>query len=595
MKHLFLLLTLMFSSFAFSQEVEKTDFVALSEHLVTNYDVDLTPTQIQDRLTRIVESTVRVSVSGGTGTGTVFNEDENFYYILTNAHVVGNSRTVGLEFTKNHFASPRYVGEVEKRSLLSGQAFDVAVVKIAKSTLPAHIKLPVMEIAGPNDKPRQILLVTCGCQAGEMPSVQLTATTKQDDKVIYYLPTSRPGRSGSSLVDIEGNKIYGLVAWMTGQGRDAQGLAMTSERIRPWVFNQSLSVSYMDNFPEDAREIPLASDQYVEAEFDMVNKKTEGCDADSCVDGVCPWDDPAMQTQEQIEVDRWLRRFGPKRGEPQTPPQQPRPGPVQPQPEQPQPKPSTPESPLNPWGGNPQPEEPKEPVKPEYDGQDESNPWNGPGRILPRKPEDKPPVQPKPDPLPDASKLDLIYDSLKNRVEPTLQNIDQKLTSVEESGRESKGLLGRLRDRIDGDGQPQVPSDPNNPQAPTPRQPWFSPDDMADKVTGGLLERLSQLPLFQTIGWLLRWSIIIAFFVAIDWVMTRFFGPTWIVIITARIVTFLSNVVSAIISSVSQLFSFFSEKFKSTPAQQPQNTSNKELEDMMKQLQDLLKSQQPKE
>lgn len=577
MKHFFLLLFMLFGSVCYSQEQEK-DFVALSEHLVTNYDVDLTPTQIQDRLTRIVESTVRVSVSGGVGTGTVFNEDNDFYYILTNAHVVGNSRTVGLEFTKNHFASPRYIGEVEKRSLLSGQAFDVAVVKIRKNTLPAHIKLPVMEIAGPDDKPRQLLMVTCGCQAGEMPSVQLTATTKQDDRLIYYLPTSRPGRSGSALVDIEGNKIYGLVAWMTGQGRDAQGLAMTSERIRPWLFNQSLSVSYIDNFPQDAVEIPLASDVYVEQEFEIVKKLSE-CEEDSCVDGVCPWNNPAMQTQEQIEVDRWLRRFGPQR----TQPQQPRPGPSQPT----QPLPSQPNNPLNPWS-NPQPEQPSEPVKPEYDGQDESNPWNGPGRILPRKPEDKPPVQPKPDPLSDASKIDLIYDSLKKNIEPTLNKIDGKLTTVEESNRESRGLLGRLRDRLEGDSESQVPG--GTPSAP--RQPFVNPNDLADRVTGGLLERFLNIPLVQTIGSVLRFSVWIIFFIAVDWFMTRLMGPTWIVILAGKVISVFSQLLTIIGNALSSLVSFVAGKFN-RPEPKPQTTEN--LEELMRRLQEVLKSQQPKE
>ena len=565
MKNVFLSFFLCFAliTCGLQAQEQKESFDNLSEHLSVNYNVNLTPTQINDRLTRIVESTVRVSVSGGVGTGTVFNEDEDFYYILTNAHVVGNSRTVGLEFTKNHFASPRYVGEVEKRSLLSGQAFDVAVVKLRKSSIPSHIKLPIMEIAGPNDKPRQLLMVTCGCQAGEMPSVQLTATTKQDDKLIYYLPTSRPGRSGSSLVDIEGNKIYGLVAWMTGQGRDSQGLAMTSDRIRPWVFNQSLSVSYMDNFPEDAVEIPLASDTYVEQEFEIVQKLSE-CDEDSCVDGVCPWDNPVLQTQEQIEVDRWLRRFGPRKAQPQTPPQQPRPGPSQP---------NTPSNPNNPWS-NPTPEQPSEPVKPEYDGQDESNPWSAP-RILPKKPEDRQdrPLLPKVDPLTEAGKIDAIYDSLKKTVEPKLSEINGKLSHVEESNRESRGLLGRLRDRVE-----------TIPTNPTP----IVPDGIEERISGGILQRLFNLPIIQDLRFFARIAIYIVVYFVIDYFMPRFLGPTWIVLIFKKIF----SLIAQLFSSIREGFSQLTERF-SSGKEEPVN--NETVEELMKKLQELMNNQKPKE
>ena len=60
-----------------------------------------------DRLARIHDATVRVSVSGGTGTGTIYKEDKDYYYVLTNEHVAGKVGTrVGLEFTKDHYPSP---------------------------------------------------------------------------------------------------------------------------------------------------------------------------------------------------------------------------------------------------------------------------------------------------------------------------------------------------------------------------------------------------------------------------------------------------------------------------------------------------------
>jgi hypothetical protein len=361
---------------------------------------------------------------------------------------------------------------------------------------------------------------------------------------------------------------------------------MTSTRIRPWLFNESLSVSYIDNFPPEAREIPLASDMFIEQEHEVI--KNLGCDPDSCIDGVCPWDIKETQSEEQIEVDRWLRRFGPLRGQPQTPPQQPRPGPTpqQPSPKQPSPLDSQPD---NPWN-SPTPSEPSEPVEPEYDGKDDSNPWAGPRRILPR-PEDKPPVQPKPEPLSDASKIDLIYDSLKNRVEPTLGKIDTKLTSVEESNRDSRGLLGRLRDRLDSP-SPQVPG-----------QPPIDPKNFSDRISDGIFARtidfISNLPIIKQLRFFLQIAFWVAVFFVVDWLAVRWYGSNWLFALVMKLISVVSNFLSSVWKIISDLFLSIRESFSRPTTKQEQPVSqDKDFQDMMakfKEFQEFLKNQPPKE
>lgn len=287
-----------------------------------------------DRLDRIYDATVRVSVSGGTGTGTIFKEDAQFYYILTNAHVATANR-VGLEFTKNHYPSPRYQGEVTYRVLRSG--VDVAVVRVAKSALPAGIDLPVIPLAKSNEVVKELFLVTSGCQAGERPSIQNTITTRDTNNLIYYLPTSRPGRSGSALVSRDGKTIQGLVAWMTDRGPSSEGLAMKVDVIRPLIEGTQTQVAF-EEFPFDAIEIPLASGEYVDTEVAIL----ENCPADSCVDDNCPWDYEYISLYPAKD-DPWRRRFG---------------GPQAPQQQQPQ-QPTQPQapSPGNPWS-SPQPQQP---------------------------------------------------------------------------------------------------------------------------------------------------------------------------------------------------------------------------------------------
>ena len=239
----------------------------------------LATTAKADRLQRIYEATCRVSVSGGTGTGTVFREDGNHYYILTNAHVVGASKTAGVEFIKDHWPSPRLRAAVTGRKLIQNGSFDVAVLRLAKSQLNG-VELPVIPLATGQDAPAEVRLITCGCQAGEMPSLQQVLTIKNSGQLIYYVPPAKPGRSGSALIDIEGEKIYGLVAWETRNGTKSNGLAMTTERILPWLVNRKHAVE-VSALPPGTTAIPLAPD--VDAAERIEAAAQSQCDPDS------PW------------------------------------------------------------------------------------------------------------------------------------------------------------------------------------------------------------------------------------------------------------------------------------------------------------------
>ena len=45
-----------------------------------------------------LEGVCRVNTSGARGSGTVFSEDDEKYYVMTNGHVVGRSKRGHLEF-----------------------------------------------------------------------------------------------------------------------------------------------------------------------------------------------------------------------------------------------------------------------------------------------------------------------------------------------------------------------------------------------------------------------------------------------------------------------------------------------------------------
>jgi hypothetical protein len=337
MKYWLVFLLMLASPPAMSQEVNKS----VSQEVPID----------ADRLNRIYEATVRVSVQGGTGTGTVFREDDQFYYILTNAHVATNQE-VGLEFTKDHYPSPRFKGSLVTRVMRSG--IDVAVVRIAKSALPTGLTLPVIPLATPEQVTSELFLVTSGCQAGERPSVQLTLTTRTTNGLIYYLPTSRPGRSGSALISRDGKTIQGLVAWMTDNSAKSEGLAMRVDVIRAIALGQTATTEIVSDFPDGAVQIPLAPTDAVESEIIVLSQGMASCPADSCLNGQCPWDYEYVNDPERTKDNPWNKRFGgpaqPKQDAPQQPQPDARPNnpweggpprqtpPQQPQPQQPQPQ-----------------------------------------------------------------------------------------------------------------------------------------------------------------------------------------------------------------------------------------------------------------
>jgi len=478
---------------------------------VTPIEVSLLQEQ-QDRLDRIHDATVRVSVAGGVGTGMIYKEDDRYYYVVTNQHVVGNANSVGLEFTRNHYPSPRYQGTVTKRMKRSG--VDVAEVRIAKVSLPEGINLPVIPLADADDPPRELFLVTSGCQAGERPSIQLTLTVKETNGLIYYIPTSRPGRSGSALVDRDGKKIYGLVAWMTG-GNNSQGLAMTADVIRPFLMGTSETLVAQSDFPQDVYEIPLAPDIYVEEEVGILAEYLKQCSPNDCFDDKCPWDyQYSMTEQMQVRDNPWLKRFG---------------GPNQPQERQPpvQPKPDA--IPDNPWA-KPSPTDPQ--PEPKAPPQERERP-----KLLPEM---------------DLSKIFDRFDRLEPRIDrlgerldefkPLQPKVDRLLERSDPDSEEARRRL-RLFERIE--------SLPDR---------IIGPDDLnkfAERQSDTIIDRLR-----NAIWMLLRpfvWIWNIAVFLAVIWglntVLTPFFGPNWMGIFIVLIVNTGKRIVSAIGQGISAIWS----------------------------------------
>jgi len=184
---------------------------------------------------------VRISNGNGMGSGCVFRQDANHFWILTNAHVAGSRRgnRVSVEFWKaGRLSNP--IRGVVAAAWMTNSHRDIAFVAVKRSDL-GSIAPDVIPLAGPDDAVNFRHFSSCGCPSGvwanEFHGHAFSASQSSGDVVMFY-PAPAPGRSGSAFFDASGTKIIGLLAWRSdggsGDGRKASGgygIAMTHREI----------------------------------------------------------------------------------------------------------------------------------------------------------------------------------------------------------------------------------------------------------------------------------------------------------------------------------------------------------------------------
>lgn len=84
-------------------------------------------------LNQILDATCRVSTGKSYGSGTCIDETKDSYLVLTNAHVVGSSRSVTAEFFKMGRKTYPIRGEVIWKAYRKQSDMDFAIIKLAKN------------------------------------------------------------------------------------------------------------------------------------------------------------------------------------------------------------------------------------------------------------------------------------------------------------------------------------------------------------------------------------------------------------------------------------------------------------------------------
>jgi hypothetical protein len=146
-----------------------------------------------------LEATCRISAGRNMGSGTVIQFKDGYYYVLTNAHVVGDTKSVKLEFFKDGAKTHPIPGSVVWARRSNRTPIDFAIITVKDDYFgnypPSIIPLvPANYTLGKMD-----YVVSSGCPSGTWAVVwEGFVVDSSKDKVLFH-PPPVGGQSGSGL------------------------------------------------------------------------------------------------------------------------------------------------------------------------------------------------------------------------------------------------------------------------------------------------------------------------------------------------------------------------------------------------------------
>ncbi|MDD3832073.1 MAG: trypsin-like peptidase domain-containing protein [Clostridia bacterium] len=153
-------------------------------------------------------------MSRGLGSGAVFLELDNYYYAITNWHVIEYEGYDSAVYTITNFYGEKTTGQVVKQD----KDKDLAVIKFAK----VEQQLTIIDYTTRLDKPLIVgeLLLAVGNPSGVQNNVTfgeymgLAKISNVDYNVVYHSALISSGNSGGALCDINGS-LVGINTWST--------------------------------------------------------------------------------------------------------------------------------------------------------------------------------------------------------------------------------------------------------------------------------------------------------------------------------------------------------------------------------------------
>jgi len=210
----------------------------------------------RDRFDQVVRATVRVTVSGVCGSGTVVGRtSEGNAIVLTNAHVAGTQRgrTVNVERWNTNGVSERGTGTIIASGYGKGTSVDFALLKCSQAFAKDVDPIPLAD-RYPSD---QSSVTTFGCPRCEWPSLQVLRLNRKEGQILSWKPEAIGGRSGSSLIDYTdgGPRVVGLLTWAGG----GEGLGQST----PFLLSamRGKLPATLEGLPAGTREVSGLSDE----------------------------------------------------------------------------------------------------------------------------------------------------------------------------------------------------------------------------------------------------------------------------------------------------------------------------------------------
>ena len=172
-----------------------------------------------------LDAVCRVNTNGARGSGTVFQEDKENYYVLTNGHVIGRAKRGHLEFFQDGYKSAMIPFKTEYVAYEEGTALDLAIVSVKKKYFgrypPRVIPLaPKGTKIGAND-----LVMAGGCPSAQWVCAWKGRVLRNAGAVVSFNAAPIGGQSGSGVLilikDDKGEthtRLGILLAWRVGDG-----------------------------------------------------------------------------------------------------------------------------------------------------------------------------------------------------------------------------------------------------------------------------------------------------------------------------------------------------------------------------------------
>ncbi len=173
----------------------------------------------------------------GLGSGVVFMGDENYYYALTNNHVITDILD-GVKYTTKYTITDINGYEYNGNVLLADADKDIAIINFEKRNDSVLRLIDYTKRIDDNVKPGEFVIAV-----GNPSGVKNIVTYGQvivysrignvDYTVIHHNALINPGNSGGALCDIDGN-LLGLNTWGT-EDKDDNNFSIPLSQINDFI------------------------------------------------------------------------------------------------------------------------------------------------------------------------------------------------------------------------------------------------------------------------------------------------------------------------------------------------------------------------